>query len=60
MTRENNVVYFFRQVKGCAQMTKEILRQRTDDYQQWVQRFATNHWIKADSTREHQPNPNAN
>ena len=33
LTRENNLVYFFRQVKGCAQITKEILRGSTSFFQ---------------------------
>jgi hypothetical protein len=45
LTRENNVVYFFREVCGVSKITKEVLRKRTDDYQKWVQAYAANHRI---------------
>ena len=45
LTREGNVVFFFRDVGGHKLLTKELLRQRTDDYQRWVQSFAANHHI---------------
>ena len=45
LTREANVVYFFREVGGHSLLTKELLRQRTDDYQRWVEAFAANHKI---------------
>ena len=37
LTRENNVVYFFRDVRREPVLTKELLRQRTDQYQSWVE-----------------------
>lgn len=40
LTREGNVVYFFREVRGEPVMTKELLRQRTDQYQCWVENYA--------------------
>ncbi len=40
LTREGNVVYFFRDVRGEPVLTKELLRQRTDDYQCWVENYA--------------------
>jgi len=43
LLRENQVVYFFQKVCGQAQITQELLRQRTRDYQQWVRRYAANH-----------------
>jgi hypothetical protein len=36
-------VYFFRQVLGVPVVSKEILSQRTADYQGWVEAFARNH-----------------
>src|SRR6516162_7872511 len=39
------MVYFFREVVGVPVITKEILRQRTDAYQNWVEAFARNHKI---------------
>jgi hypothetical protein len=43
LLRENQVVYFFQQVCGHPKLTQDLLRQRTRDYQQWVQHFARNH-----------------
>ena len=45
MTRENNVVYFFRDVRGEPVLSKELLRQRTDQYQGWVENYATKNRI---------------
>jgi len=36
-------VHFFRQVLGIPVVSKEILSQRTADYQNWVEAFARNH-----------------
>ena len=43
MTRENNLVYFFRNVCGFPRITREVLEQRTRIYQAWVESFAANH-----------------
>ena len=40
LTRPENIVHFFRDVHGVASITKEVLRQRSTDYQQWVEDFA--------------------
>jgi len=40
LTREGNGVYFFREVRGEPVLTKELLRQRTDPYQRWVENYA--------------------
>lgn len=40
LCRPEQVVYLFRDVHGVASITKEVLRKRTDEYQQWVQAFA--------------------
>ncbi|HEV2687404.1 MAG TPA: hypothetical protein VGV35_02585, partial [Bryobacteraceae bacterium] len=37
------VVHFFRQVVGVPVVSKEVLSQRTADYQAWVEAFARNH-----------------
>ncbi len=42
LTRENNVVYFFRVVRGHPVITKDLFRQRTDDYNRWVHSYAAN------------------
>jgi hypothetical protein len=45
LMRENQIVYFFRQVCGQPKLTKELLRQRSQDYQTWVEQFARNHKV---------------
>jgi hypothetical protein len=43
LSRPEQVVHFFRNIVGVAAVTKEVLRQRTADYQAWVEAFARNH-----------------
>src|SRR6201987_1550379 len=43
LSRPEQVVHFFRQVVGVPVVGKEILSQRTADYQVWVEAFARNH-----------------
>jgi len=45
LSRPENVVYFFRQVVGVPRLTKEVLMQRTQEYQNWVEAYALNHGI---------------
>jgi len=45
LTRPEHIVYFFRDVHGIYPITKQALRQRTCDYQRWVEAFARNHCI---------------
>jgi len=45
LSRPENVVYFFRQVVGVPCITKEILMQRTQQYQTWVEAYSLNHGI---------------
>jgi hypothetical protein len=45
LSRPEQVVYFFRQVVGKPVVDKEVLRQRTSDYQNWVEAYARNHAI---------------
>src|ERR1700748_1007990 len=45
LSRPEQVVYFFRKVVGVAVLSKEILSQRTGEYQNWVEAFARNHNI---------------
>ena len=40
LTREEHIVHFFRDVHGIYPITKQALRQRTQEYQQWVEAFA--------------------
>ena len=43
LSRPEQVVYFFRNVVGVPAIGKEVLSQRTADYQAWVEAFARNH-----------------
>ena len=43
LSRPEQVVHFFRQVVGVPVVSKEVLSQRTADYQVWVEAFARNH-----------------
>ncbi len=45
LIRPENAVYFFRDVLGIRAITKEVLRQRTDDYHRWVEAYARNHQV---------------
>jgi hypothetical protein len=45
LMRESQVVYFFRDVCGHPKITKELVRQRSRDYQAWVEHFALNHKV---------------
>ena len=45
LTRPEHIVHFFRDVHGTYPITKEALRQRTDEYHRWVDAFARNHDI---------------
>ena len=45
LSRPEQVVYFFRHVVGAPLVSKELLSQRTADYQNWVEAFARNHDI---------------
>ena len=40
LTRPENAVYFFREVLGVGAITKDVLRQRTEDYNHWVDAYA--------------------
>jgi hypothetical protein len=45
LSHPERVVNFFRLVVGVPVVSKEILSQRTADYQNWVEAFARNHRI---------------
>jgi hypothetical protein len=45
LSRPEQVVHFFREVVGVGAITKQLLRQRTDDYRNWVEAFARNHQL---------------
>ena len=57
LMRESQVVYFFRDVCGHPKITKELVRQRSQDYHTWVEHFALNHkvpllWAEKDVRKE--------
>jgi hypothetical protein len=58
LSRPERVVNFFHQVVGVPVVSKEILRQRTADYQNWVEAYARNHripieWAEKGVRKEH-------
>ncbi len=40
LSRPENIVHFFRDVHQTGAITKEVLRQRTDEYNRWVEAYA--------------------
>jgi hypothetical protein len=45
LTRPENIVHFFRDVHGVSVISKDVLRQRTGEYNRWVEAFARNQKI---------------
>ena len=45
LSRPEQVVHFVREVLGTPVVSKEVLNQRTHDYQSWVEAYARNHKI---------------
>jgi len=45
LSRPEQVVHFFREVLGIPVVSKEVLSERTNDYQKWVEAYARNHGI---------------
>ena len=45
LTREENIVHFFRDVNGIWPITQEALRERTNRYRSWVDSYAHDHGI---------------
>jgi hypothetical protein len=41
LTRPENIVHFFRDVHQTGAVAKDVLRQRTGEYNRWVEAFAT-------------------
>src|SRR5215831_632991 len=57
LSRPEQVVHFFRQILGVPILSTEVLTQRTNDYQNWVEAFASNHhipieWAQKDVRKE--------
>jgi hypothetical protein len=40
LTRPENIIHFFHDIHQVETISKEVLRQRTDDYHRWVEAFA--------------------
>src|SRR5258708_16150047 len=57
LSRPEQVVHFFRQVVGVPVVSKEVLSQRTADYQAWVEAFARNHRLPTELPAKGLPNP---
>ena len=51
LSRPERVVNFFHQVVGVPVVSKEILSQRTADYQNWLEGFARNHRIPSNGSK---------
>src|SRR6516164_7056836 len=45
LSRPELVVHFFRDIVGVAEVSKEVLSQRANDYQRWVEVYACDHSI---------------
>ena len=45
LSRPEQVIHFVRSVLGFPMVSKEVLSQRTNDYQHWVESYARNHKI---------------
>src|SRR5215469_168231 len=45
LSRPEQAVYFVRQVLGIPVVSKEVLSQRTREYQNWVEAYARNHHL---------------
>jgi hypothetical protein len=45
LSRPEQVVHFLRAVIGLPIVSKEVLSQRSNDYQNWVESYARNHKI---------------
>src|SRR5215475_9196933 len=54
-SRPEHVVHFFHEVGGAPVITKEILSERTNRYQSWVEAFARNYRIPIAWAREGHP-----
>ena len=62
LSRPEQVVHFVRQVVGVPVVSKEVLSQRTADYQSWVEAYARNHhtpieWAEKGVRKEDQCGP---
>ena len=55
LSRPENIVYFFRTIKQVECISKETLRQRTDQYLSWVNAYTTH--IHQATLQAHQLTP---
>ena len=52
LTREENIVHFFRDVNGIWPITQEALRERTNRYRGWVDSYAADHGIPSSGPKK--------
>ena len=62
LSRPEQVVHFFHKVLGIPVVSKEVLSQRTNDYQKWVEAYVRNQgipmeWAEKDVRKEDYVNP---
>ena len=52
LSREGQIVYFFRDVRGEYPITQKVLQQRTNVYRAWVDAYARNHKIPVERAKK--------
>jgi len=52
LSRDEHIVYFFRNVLGQYPITPEVLAKRTPEYRRWVEGYARNHNIPIQSPKK--------
>ena len=52
LSREGQIVYFFRDVRGEYPITQKVLQQRTNVYRAWVDGYARNHKIPVERAKK--------
>ena len=52
LSREGQIVYFFRDVRGEYPITQKVLQQRTNVYRAWVDAYARNHNIPVERAKK--------
>ncbi len=52
LSREGNIVFFFRDVRGEYPITPKVLQQRTNAYRAWVDAYASNHKIPMEKAKK--------
>ena len=52
LSREGQIVYFFRDVRGEYPITQKVLQQRTNAYRAWVDAYARNRKIPVERAKK--------